>query len=305
MNIVSEKDGFTFIRKNFIKDLFNAKDIFNKFRIIEFKNTQAFFNYIKYNFWNVGNQYEYVVNVSTKEDIDNIISVLRATGINNQVAITVKYGQNLIEDILAIDPTMVLYYSSNYDVVKQLVNRESQLLDSRLHWTEYTFTAQNYAEEYEKLIKLCLADPRFVWIDLQFDWQSFEEMQVKDFHKLYFYMNQFRIWKDREPIVDGQNSQKITLKNRDSSLKCFVDENLDIYLNRDEIYFPMSQFIGKNGEELNIHDLNKIRKIVDIKFIDPGFENLYLVNLDDNYKIMGDHYRIPYITSMVGRWLNV
>lgn len=303
MNIASDKNTFTFVRKNYVKDLFNDKDIFSKFSIIEFKSFTAFFNFMQKGLWSVTGANNYIINIKTKEELEAFLQVINATHINDSILMTIKYDSDILDNIVSTIPVGIkLELSADHDTVEKLAHRKSELLDSILHWTEYTFTANNFDSEYEKLIKLCIKDPRFTWIDLSFDYASFEDKKLSDLHKLCFYMNQFRLWKDQEQIIPNK---RIELKNRNSCLKCWVDENLDIGLNKNEIYFDMSKYLGKNGEDIPLRELNEIRKIVDIKFVEPGINNLYLVNLCDNQKVMGDYYRIPYITSLIAGWLNV
>lgn len=298
-----------FERKVFIKELFNAKDIFSKFAIINFKNFNAFLNFLSRNYFTLEITNNYIVNISSKKELDAFVQILQKTEIDKKNSLTIRYEDHLIDDVLNIPEDLNVELTADFSLVKKILNRESKLLDRVLHWTEHKIDANNYSEKFESILDMCLTDSRFNWIDLTFDYESFESKTISEFHSLYFFMKQLDLWTNQEALVkvkDGCNTtgKKIVLKNRDSCLKCWVDEKLDIYLNKEEMYFPMSKFLDKDGEQLDVLSLNLIRKIVDIKFIDTRFKNLYLIDLVQNQKIMGDHYRVPYITELIGEWLN-
>jgi len=286
-----------FQRSYFIKDLFDAKKVLDGFTVVNFKSISALKNYIKSGIYTDTVQ-EFSVVVTDKLDLIS----LESCNIPNKI-IVIKYDDNMQNNVLTmIKPFKNIELSSSHDSVSRLVGCHSPLIDSVLHWTEYYLNADNYETEIEKLIKLCLADPRFKWIDLQIDYESFETKPISELHKLYFYMNQLRLWTHSESLIPGE---RIILKGKTSPLKCWVDENLNIGLTNNDIYFPLGDHLGKNGETMNMEDLNKIRKVLDVEFPDSKIKNKYLIDLDQNKRIMGDHYRIPHITTIIGEWLEL
>jgi hypothetical protein len=114
-----------------------------------------------------------------------------------------------------------------------------------------------------------------------------------------------RIWITRGTIAPDKENHKLTPRFRNSPHRCYIDEELNIRLNKEDVYFEIAKYLDKNGEDLSNTELNKIRKIIDIKFNDSLVTNWYLIDLDQNFKVMGDHYQIPYIAQLICNWLGI
>ena len=332
MNYISDASDFSFARKLTIKGLFNPKDIFARFAEIHFISFTAFSNFFRANLFTPLNQ-DYVINIDSRNELEALLTIITSTRIDEKVAITVHYEPELLDSIFDLVTDQKIAFSSGPEFVEAILGRSVATPVNATFWVEYLFTAGNYAVEYEKLIKLFLKAPQFQLINLQFDYESFESLPLSELHRLAFYMNLLKAWltKASGKISNGEASNnmnccnaqsngrsneggcsacsdpeisyRLTLRNRLSPIRCYVDENLDIRLNQNEVFFPMSSYLEKAGEDLPVKVLNKIRKIVDIKFDNPGIINWYLVDLDQNFKVMGDHYRIPHITRLISEWL--
>jgi hypothetical protein len=305
MRYIATKDDFTFARKVFIKDLFEAKGIINSFKDITFLTYHAFAKFIAANLFLAQTYQRFTVRVATREDIENIVQLLQSTDLEKNVDLTLEFPTSLAEDIFDLITDQKIGLSSTYETSLQLINQENPRLANYLYWTKFRFTAANYAEEYEKLVKLALADARLNFVDLTVNYASFEAAPLSELHKLQFYMNQLKIWLTRAPLTTGSPPRIITLKNNgDWVLRCFIDDDLNIRFNETEVYFELSKYLISNGENLQGPELNQIRKIIDIGF-ETKITNRYLIDLDQNYKVMGDYYRIPYLTTMICEWLGL
>ena len=306
---VNREKDFIFSRKLFIKDLFSAKDIFAQFNEITFLSFQAFLNFIGRNLFTTGSQF-YNIPITSQQDLDTLMQILAGTKLDENVWLTLHIDQTMIKAIAETITDQRIRISGTRETIEAL--SALPLSPTVEYWTEYHFTADNYAEEYEKLVKFWLADPRFSLIDLTFDYVSFETKPFSELHKLYFYMNLIRSWMQNggiEGAVPGspQNitNKTLILKNRQRAVSCYVDENLDIRLNPSTVYFSMSKYLELDGETIETTALNAIRKIVDYNDPSSRIMNQYLVDLDQNQQIMGDHYRVPYITDLICTWLGL
>jgi hypothetical protein len=277
-----------FSRKFFIKNLFNSSQILNKFGIVHFKSVSAFEKYLNAGLY-TGENKEFSIAIKSRLDTQR---VLKNISLVPKTTIVLKYDE---ADILQMPIAPRIELSSPYESVKKLIMKKSPLLDSIAHWTEYRLNADNYGDMCEKMVKLSMADPRFIWTDIQIDYASFEDKPISELHRLYFYINQIRIWKNE--------SNSIRLKSNSNPLQCWIDDELNIGINPDEAYFPLAKYIGKNGEQIDVSELNKIRQIIDMQFPDTQIKNKYLIDINQNNHIMGDYYRIPYMTSMIAEWM--
>jgi len=315
MNYVSSPEDFSFSRKLFIKNLFDVKGIFYSFNQLHFLSFAAFSNFIKADlfFSKSGDMQEYVIDIITEDELKAMLDIIRSTELDSKKVITLRINMNTIESSLELITDQKIKIMMTPETIEKLIIGDVLFPINAELWTEYIFTADNYAEEYEKLIKLFLKNPRFALIDLKFDYVSFENKPISELHKLYFYVNMLRIWIESGSIATEKEgctpqsydtSTKIILKNQ-GVVRCYVNENLDILLNKDEVYFSMVQYLNMDGEGISNKDLNYIRKIIDIKFSNFSTSNWYLVDLYQNNKIMEDHYLIPTITKLVHDWLNL
>ncbi len=200
-------------------------------------------------------------------------------------------------------------------------------------WLDFLFEASSYAERYETVIKAHIQFPFIQLLDLHIDYLSFEDCKLSELHKVKFYINRISIWVRKSyvfaPLLPAKpkedNSEikindeascnncetkyyKLILKHRLSSLKAFISRDMDIFLSADafikkDMYFELSRYLEKCGEELSYLELGRIRQLVDVRFKEPLFKNLYMIDMYANLKIMKDLYMIPSLTTLISYWL--
>jgi hypothetical protein len=330
MNYFSNKSDFTFIRKLTIKSLFDAKGVFNQFSDLHFLSFKAFSNFIHANLYTARSKRspQYIhINIATLEELKAILQITQATKFDKETILTLHFELDILDSIADLITDQKIELSMKPETVEKM--NDSKIVFSVPYWVEYMFNAENYAEQYEKLVKLWLINPKGQLIDLRFDYATFEDKPLSELHKLYFYMNMLRTWTQSRitsqdcstnsndccnttgngsvvmrNMPSNFSGYNLTFRKRNNPIRCYIDEDLGIRLNKNEVYFPMSQYLGKNGEELLSADLNRIRKIIDIKF-DTLITNQYFIDLDQNFKVMGDYYQIPYTTQLICEWLGL
>jgi hypothetical protein len=170
--------------------------------------------------------------------------------------------------------------------------KANEFLQTKNYWIDCKLTAANYENQIDDIVQFALDDPRFNHVDLSINYESFEDKPISEFHKFYFYINELYVWLDEKTLQ---------LKKKTNAIRCFVDDNLNILLNPNEIYFEMEKMFSLSGEDLDSKTLNKIRQIVDIQF-DQDI-NPILIDLDQNKKVMGDYFMVPYLAQMIDLWL--
>lgn len=80
-----------------------------------------------------------------------------------------------------------------------------------------------------------------------------------------------------------------------------MDDDLSVHFGDD--VFPLASYTDKNGNQLDVTELNKIRQVVDMRFPSTKVKNQYFIDISQNKKIMGDYYRIPYLTELFCEWM--
>jgi hypothetical protein len=303
----SNTSDFAFTRKITVKSLFNIKGIFAQFGDLHFLSFNAFSNFMLANLYtsHASLSQHIIVDLKTREELGAMLKIVQGTSLTNEVVLTLHFESDLLEAISEMITDQKIELSVKPETIEKANNQEILLPPLVPCWTEYKFDADTYGEQYEKMIKLWLRNPRCCLIDLQFDYASFENKPMSELHRLYFYMNMLHVWLTKGAIGLSTNDPgfSLALRVRENPIRCYVDDDLNIRLDRDEIYFHTMSFVDKNGEDLSVEDLNKIRKIIDVKFANMFITNWYLVDLAQNKKVMGDYYQIPHITQLICNWL--
>ena len=343
MNYLPETTDFVFARKLMIKGLFDPRGILGEFNDLHFLSFAAFGRFIQEGLYIAprdGSFKSYSITVNSRDELVALLQIFTSTKLEQQIPITLHFEADLIGAVSELLTDQRIELATTPEAVRQMIDSGLELPPGISCWTKYVFTADNYAEKYEQLVKLWLANIRFNLVDLRFDYASFEAKPISELHKLFFYLNMIRIWTLRGSIqgngsfadsggccnttINGKSAgnasscddgacsckdtspqvgSQLILRARNTPVRCYVDEDLSIRLNKEEVYFPLGQYLGKTGEDLSVEDLNKIRKILDIKFPDSLISNWYLIDLDQNFKIMGDCYQVPYIADLICSWL--
>lgn len=213
-------------------------------------------------------------------------------------------------------------------------------------WIRTIWKADSYFNEYEDLVEAAIANPFFRAIDLQIDYASFEEAPIKELHRLFFYYQSLRIWEETASFSVSNNpfgidlpkkeketseskgpcqcsgttscsdsppintrQQGIIFKYRQSPLRAFVHDNLDLSLDSLGTFdFPLSEHLEDDGETLPLDLINTLREILDVRFAhipniqNTGEINLYLIDVAQNIRIMKDPYMVPYLTRIILDW---
>ena len=324
-------DGnFKYERKYSIKELFNPKKIYNSFRTIEFRNLQAFISFIGFEYLDrEDTNREFIVNVKTVEEIELLCILLKSTDLTTVAHVCIAPNtEALVRSIDLLDDSLkncsIRVKPEDFDMLSSAVAREESLIRKffvyNYLWVQTRFTPDNLNELYEKVVTSLLNFPRPGLLDLTFDYAAWEKMPMSDLHRLRFFCGNIRNWlkqktnlmsvwiiEDDKVVMKGTSYTSWQVKNKETCLKAYLDENLDIYLDSDSVepYFKMSNYKEKDGNQIDLAPMTKIRQIIDVKFKKADFKNMYLLDLSQNIKIMRDPYIIPYITNLIGSWLEI
>lgn len=347
---------FSYQRKFSIKGLFDPKSIFSEFAILEFKTFGAFFAFVSKGFAAQDPRTEYIIHIATTEELDNILAITNGLKLGEPTMITLdlddsdellEYTAQHLGEVPISNLSLRLTPAQTIKLTKILKENPTaplhrHLLQRRgIGWVKSHWTKDNYAEAYEELFPAVLDNPFFSWVDLSFDYASFEAAPMSELHKLRFYVNLFYTWTtegaiagySRNPLnadlaalglekefgsscsdtscsTCGSSGPSITrteikLKHRISAVRAVVDESLDLYFNLTDAtpFFKMSEHLEHTAEDIDGRELNKFRQILDAKFKNLDFKNMYLIDLGQNLEIMKDPYMIPILTQLVGSWL--
>jgi len=349
---------FSYQRKFSIKGLFDPKSVFSEFAILEFKSLEAFFSFISKDFAVQDPRIEYIIHIDDKDALDNVIILIDKLRLAEPTMITIDLGDSddLLdyaahrfgrEDLYNVALRMTPAQATKLTKILKADSTATlhrHLLKGGIGWIKSHWTKDNYAEAYVELLRAALDNPFFMWIDLTFDYTSFESAPMSELHKLRFYTSLLYNWTTPQAIPgysfnplgadydalslpkpetksscsDGSCSTcgdqssapaiiptNLKLKRRQSAVRAFVDDALDLYLNSTDMtpFFKMSEHLDHTAEDLDGRLLNKLRQVLDVKFKDIGFNNMYLIDVGQNLEIMKDPYMLPVLTQLVGYWL--
>jgi hypothetical protein len=327
---MSEKKAFTYTRKVSIAGLFSPPAILAGFGLLEFKNLASFARFLQRGLHTPmgATSREYRVNLSSMEEIDAYVQIIEGTTLAEDIVVCARLHADVVIPFFLRKPkikkTHILIPLEQVPKVFDNVPFEirEEILSKNLGWIDVTLTRENFDTVYERLMKTVLNYARFSYIDLKFDYVSFEEAKFEELHKLYFYLSTLANWTKNQELrqfvydkdADWSTGQippsfehtiPIAFRVQHLAPKAYLDEVLDIRLSPTEEvpYFELSKHFDDTGETMPFQELDKIRQIIDIQFKNPGFTNMYLVDLAQNKKIMGDFYMLPYITQLIAPWM--
>jgi len=316
-----------FKRTALIKSLFlGVGDYLKGFYSLIFKNANSFFKFVKegYHLSSSGDNI-LEIPVENMEEYLNIVLFLEGTRLFDftKISLILNNPTNeflALEILKKIDSNNILI-KIPWDSLREIspLNTESLKINFAV---DFTLTFKNYIQVYTETFTELIRLPFIQSLDLKIDYFSFEEMKFKDLSEFIFYLNRIKSWgllkfqtaevsseekvKTRyEENIEPTEGRKIRYNSERGCIKCFLDEELVLYLDPDlkAPYLNLNDFKNKNGEDIDYVLLDKALQLTNLKFYNPSFSNMYLINPIDNLKISQDLFVIPELTKIVGRVL--
>jgi len=238
-------ENFSYQRKFSVKNLFEPKAVVKGFTVLSFKNFLAFFNFLQKGLHVKDSSKEYIFICSSADELEKFISVIKPTKLFEDVMITIQpsspeallaIASTLTDDVagvaLSLTPAEVnvltaLMQSDKTLPIHKFFLRPGQQKSGNWGWVRSYWKPDTYGEAYEEILKAVLANPFFRYLDLQIDYEAFEDSPISEIHKLFFYFVNLKNWASSTISMsnDPFNAMtKIEIKSLDSDEKC---ENCD------------------------------------------------------------------------------
>jgi hypothetical protein len=329
------EDSPEYERSFLVKDLFDPKAVYGSFEVLEFQTLRAFMTYLGKGYLpEPDGNHELIVQLRTAEEVSLLAQILRGTDIGPAKRAVIMFAlmtvealdgaADLLDDSLSfcclrVDPQLAVKLNAHLmDKTKNI----RKFMVKNYAFIQMRINAENLNQQYEAVLGAMTTAPRIYYMDITIDYASFETQPISDLHRLRFFLGTIRNWtqiqfpqdvwaiKDGEVIVSGQRPEVWDLRKKQSCLRAFLNEQLDIYLTPfiaegEKPYFEMHRWLEKDGNELPLRTMTKLRQILDVRFKKASFTNMYMIDLSQNLKIMKDPFMIPYLTSLCGEWLEV
>lgn len=310
-----------FKRSTYIAHLFNSQDVIDRFNYIHFESLSTLLKVVKENLMNVLSKHVIELNITSLTEFNQLLEIMDMTEITKYNYFRVVINKELLFQIvpkylrtaarfeLIIDTNNVFDFDMT-DLFKttNCVWIENNIVSYRIHlnYSNYQEICNRIAYLYNK--------SNFRFLDLIFDYESFNSITLLELSKLEFWLNHINIWVNFTGEFRGFQLTLMNIKN--ILKKIYVTNDLKIYLTqkhkeeRPEDYLvDLNKTKDKNGEDISYLELNKLRQYIDLTplvLISP-IENIpingFLIDFYQNKKIMGNICERPLIEVLICNWL--
>lgn len=296
-------------RQLFIKDLFNSKYILNSFNQIEFENFKTFIECVQKDTLDLNKNIRCTIPINTVEEIDVFVELASESYLCERTMFNLILKNDLIKDFF---DRVVPLKNKKYEItMRELPKHRLKELNEETNgfgywtkhnplWIELDFNYENM-EDIITLIVETFMNVHYRFYKINFDYESFDKMKVKELHKLEFWLHQIRWWRNI-PQTNSEEIQPIILFNR-VGRTIFVSRDFKLYITRKafedgNMLFDLGKHYKDNGETIPFLELNKLRSYTDLNIAKNPFVDYY-----QNLKIMGHINEIPYITRIISKVL--
>lgn len=301
-------------RKYFIKDLFNAKEVFRNFDLVKFESLKAFITLLDWEFFKLEEQDEILIYIHSASDYKNLMRILIETNASKLVKFYLEIEDeelwNEISEVLEperYDIIIPIEFESNVGKIWSTDGGKEWLRANRLIMKK-TLRGNEFRDDcYEIIYKYCNDFVRFFLINI--DYYSFDDVKIKDLPLIRHWCYKLKEYQ----IVDNRTyEQPLVILTKNNFFKsCFVSNEYVVFLNenKNKVWFiDLIEYMDKNGEEIPFEKLNRWRTYLDLHpnamYQDFRIFNWYLVDFEQNLIKMGHINEIPEIIGMLSWWLH-
>jgi len=297
-----------------IKELYNPKHIINNFNDIEFENVNVFLHCIQYDYYNYINKNASIIkiNINSLEELNTLSNLLEKTNLYNMVTLNLKFSKDCFYKVLE-DSNNKIYnyiYPINIDFIPELTTKE--LLEKYPHFKnwfskkpiiiDYEIEYNNFIDRFNNVITI-LRNKQWRFFNFKFDFISFEEMKIKEYALLEFWINHIISW-----TSDSRNRNGLVFNYSNKFIKTvYIDNKLNLkYNNNGETFFNIYNSINKNGEDFSNEELSKLHQYLELNeskcyfILKSKLFNWCILDFDQNLKLETSINEIPIITQLVG-----
>lgn len=276
-------------------DLYNERKLLQCFNYIEFENMKAFVNgltlldnYIEKN--------TFVININTKEELDQLKEIITHTSMSYIKKIYIRCNSSFHNEFEMIDRVGVILtdqklfkFIGDWNIYNPI-------------YREINLTRNNFPKQIRWIVD-AFNDYGFRYFNLLFNYHSFEDMTMKELHKLEFWIGHLKAWIRNNKLIITD------LPYLEKKVFYSVDNKLYYSSKKEILLFDIDKYKGKKGNDIPYKELNWLRQFIDITKEVLYFPfnreiNYALIDWKQNIEIEGTVNSIPYITNIIGEMFN-
>jgi len=301
-------------RKYSIKNLFNAKEVIDKFDFVTFESVKGFVKALELDLFSVSKAKLININVDNIEDYQIIKRIIVESNLCELTRLWIE-----INDQEVCDEIMVDLIPKKYDII---VSSETEInipkiwkVENSREWTKnnrlikrFTLRADNFKETICDIIDTY--NNKFTrFFLLGIDYRGFEELKIKDLKHIRHWCYRLLSYTTKD---GNKNNLSLVLVREIGFIKSiFVSNDMKLYLDdkKNPIWcLDLLKNIDKNGEDISFEELNWWGTYINLSHkamaIDFKVWNWLLIDFAQNLELRGHINEIPEIISWLTWWLN-
>lgn len=283
-----------------------GKNTIEKFNLLEFESFRAFYNFDISKLKHIPKTIQIWVN--DIEELDNLVMLLIETDLANRLAVIICFEHKNFKEFLEKSlyklekvPSRVLLYgkptSNIYDLASESENARLWI-QNHPTFVNYRIDSDNYIDMINTITNQYIAcGHRFV--DLEFDYESFDKIKFGDLHKLEFWFNHLVNWLT---VSNTQRNSIVINSSMNFMKRIFISDDLYLYYNRNHFNTAKDDHLGKYlGDTQCCMEFMKYRDLSYENIIPSYWNRLNWLTVDyyANKNMMGNVNEIPYITTFI------
>ena len=300
-----------FKRQLYIEDLFVPKKIINAFDIVEFESIDIFKRCVNEDLYNIKENTMCVINIHSYEDFIFLSNLFKAKPefFNLMNIVIIPNNEELSKKML----NTPIEKNMKFDILSKEVILFTKYWEKNKDWISanklimlHDISADSIAQDISRLITV-FNTTRNRFFLLNIDYESFENITLKELQSVEFWWYQLRLWM-REKIGKGQD---LIIEERHLFVKrIFVSDDLTLYLddNKDDIWnFPLQDHLQDTGNSINGRVLNTLHSYLSLHgkalVSDYDIKNFLLLSFRQFLRMGCYINQIPLIAGLIQRWL--
>ena len=308
-----DENDISFERTHFIADILSRDSILDSFYKIEFADFTTFFKIMKLNL--IKSNKILKIKIENEEEFDMLSDLVVNTGLSNFYIIILLMDESLFLNLVKTKLPLIshihltIYLSEiSFDQKDLMMDEKSRKWISKNPvYFDVVINKDNYVDMLSKIPYL-YSSKMIRFFNINYDYQSFEDMPVCEFQKLEFWINHIKIWaafsKDKkfeEIVINGVSQFHLSI---------FIDSDGNLFYNRQHCEHkgaPLFNILDER-EQYSFHEMAEILRYTklspDIFYFPfrPKKIMWNMINYFDNITLMGNVNEIPVITALIMQW---
>lgn len=307
-------------RKHFIKDLFIPERVINSFERVEFESYDTFSYCIANDLYLVEENTFVFIPIKKMTDYRNMVKIFKETNIceRSNIYLVIRDQEILNKVFASIVPnnySMLIDKDLKLDIGKYWRTENGKEWISKNKVVKHIkIDALQFHRQISEIVSIFNEESiRFFLLDI--DYNSFEYMEMKNLHKLKFWVKHLKTWMQSgggKSVPKGKRPQTIELISSKFVKRIFVSDELVLYMNdkkqKDVWFFDLKGSLDQDGESIPVRKLNILRKYTDLvsNALNTDFKisNWFIIDYGQCKEVQGALNELPMIVGIIDRWLH-